>query len=152
MKKLINIIVAVAVLALTVQVNAQNVINKSAIYDGEIVSISEQESGLFAYSSGLKIDNEGVVSGKVLSFYENGNLNETGTLIGGEKHGSWLRYSDNGALLNQANYNRGKKHGIWKVWDAEGNLRMKYEYDDGKRIGEWVSYDSEGNIESTKNY
>jgi len=130
----------------------QNVINKSAIYDGEIVSLRESQAGLYAYSSGLNVDDKGHVSGKVLSFHENGNLNELGSLIKGEKHGQWLRYNQDGIKLNEANYQFGKKDGIWKVWDSEGNLRMKFQFEDGKRIGEWVSYDATGKIIEEKTY
>jgi antitoxin component YwqK of YwqJK toxin-antitoxin module len=130
----------------------QNVINKSAIYDGEIVAIKESTAGLYAYSSGFDVDDQGNISGKVLSFHENGNLNELGTLVKGEKHGQWLRYSEEGTKLNQANYLFGKKDGVWKVWDSNGNLRMKFQFEEGQRVGEWISYDSEGNIIEEKTY
>ena len=149
MKKLVLVLLGAF---LTIAVSAQQVINKSAIYDGEIVSLKESSANLYAYSSGYDVDEQGRVTGKVLSFHENGNLQEIGTLTKGQKHGSWISYDPSGNKINQASYLNGKKHGEWKVWDSQGNLIMEFAYDNGQRKGTWKMYDADGNVTQETQY
>lgn len=147
-----KIILLVGVMIAAVVVNGQNVVNKSAIFDGELVSISEVKSGLYAFSSGYEVDAKGNVSGKVLSFYDNGNLQEVGSLIAGKKNGTWFSYDSQGNKINQAEYQNGQKDGEWKVWDANGTLRMEFNYADGKRVGNWKMYDENGQLVKETDY
>lgn len=147
-----NIAILVFSLLLTSALSAQQVINRSAIYDGEILELSGASSDLYAYSSSYSVDASGKVSAKVLSFHENGNLDEMGILLNGQKHGTWLRYDENGVKLNEANYSLGQKDGEWKVWDANGQLRMVYNFNEGKRAGDWLMYDEQGNLTEQKSF
>ncbi len=120
----------------------------------ELVALSESESteGYYAINSSYSIDEEGRVSGKVLSFYDDGDLQETGTYLLGAKHGRWLKYSDTGILLNEGNYNQGQKDGSWKVWDENGTLRLEFHYENGQRVGTWKMYNENGEEIKTEVY
>jgi len=133
---------------------AQTPENIESITKSDLVALSESENsrGYYALNSSYSIDDEGRVSGKVLSFYNDGDLEETGTYLMGEKHGKWMKYSDSGILLNEGNYNMGKKDGVWKVWDENGTLRLEFHYNDGQRIGTWKMYNEQGEEINTQVY
>lgn len=120
----------------------------------ELIALSENENveGYYAINSSYSIDDEGRVTGKVLSFYNDGDLQETGTYLLGNKHGRWLKYSESGVLLNEGNYNQGQKDGSWKVWDENGTLRLEFEYENGQRIGTWKMYNEKGEEINTQVY
>jgi len=113
---------------------------------GDLVALSDVENaqGYYALNSSYSIDEAGRVSGKVLSFYNDGDLQETGSYLSGEKHGKWMKYSENGVLLNEGKYNKGLKDGSWKVWDENGTLRLEFHYENGQRVGTWKMYNEQG--------
>ncbi len=103
-------------------------------------------------NSATTVDDEGRVSGSIISYHGNGKLEETGLLLKGQKHGAWYKYSATGALLNEAHYKNGQKDDLWKIYDTNGVLRMKMSYDEGKRVGTWLMYDEAGKVTSEKTY
>lgn len=148
MKKLI--IIALAVVS-TVALNAQNSSSLQSD-DMDLISMNDGESKYYSNSGAYSVDEAGRVSGDVLTFHDNGNLEEQGALLAGKKQGSWTKYSPEGVKMNEAHYSNGQKDGNWKVWDANGTLRMELSYEKGKRIGTWKFYDEAGKLESSKDY
>jgi antitoxin component YwqK of YwqJK toxin-antitoxin module len=150
-----KIILVVACLAGAINfLYAQEPDNQVNYNKSELVALSESESteGYFALNSSYSIDEEGRVSGKVLSFYNDGDLQETGSYLMGEKHGKWLKYSESGILVNEGNYNQGQKDGTWKVWDENGTLRLEFFYENGQRVGTWKMYNEKGEEINTQVY
>lgn len=78
---------------------------------------------------------------KKISYYQNGNIRETGYFDLDEKrHGKWFLYLENGNCISVASFNHGLKHGEWKVYDKNGNLVCKMFYNNGEKIGTWEIY------------
>lgn len=106
----------------------------------------------YAESSTYEVDSEGNITGKILSYHANGNLQEMGYLLKGEKHGEWYQYDDEGLKTSEGNFFNGEKHGVWIVWDNNGTQRVSMEYDKGKRVGIWKMFDENGNLINEKSY
>ena len=153
MKKFITVI-AVCLAGVFNFTHAQTPTNIESTDRGDLVALSDVENaqGYYAVNSSYSIDDAGRVSGKVLSFYSDGDLQETGTYLSGQKHGKWLKYSESGILLNEGNYNQGQKDGSWKVWDENGTLRLEFHYKNGERVGTWKMYNDQGEEINTQVY
>jgi antitoxin component YwqK of YwqJK toxin-antitoxin module len=50
----------------------------------------------------------------ILTYHENGRLNEVGAYRNGMCDGVWKRYSDTGALILYARFEDGQRHGTWE--------------------------------------
>lgn len=149
MKKII--IIAMAMVS-AFAVHAQTTDNIPSQDQLELISMNDGASKYYSNTGSYSVDEAGRVSGPVLTFHENGSLEEKGALLMGKKQGDWSKYSPAGTKINEAHYSNGQKDGDWKVWDANGTLRMELSYKNGKRVGEWKFYDEQGNLQSTKDY
>ncbi|NEN22947.1 hypothetical protein G3O08_05470 [Cryomorpha ignava] len=149
MKKLI--LIAITIISAAV-VNAQTNSSLQSIDEMDLISMNDGESKYYSNNGDFSVDEAGRVSGQVLTFHENGNLEEQGALLLGKKQGGWTKYSADGIKMNEAHYSNGQKDGDWKVWDANGILRMELSYYDGKRVGTWKFYDESGKLQSSKDY
>jgi antitoxin component YwqK of YwqJK toxin-antitoxin module len=98
------------------------------------------------------VDSQGRISGRHLTFYENGNIETLGNYRLGIKHGLWVSYNSDGKVLSQAYYTDGRKDGAWKVWDANGTLRCEMFYKNGKRVKTWKFYDETGALTASETY
>ncbi len=99
-----------------------------------------------------RIDENGLVSGKHLTFHEGGALEGSGMYLEGVKHGAWLKYDEAGKLISSAYFNNGQKDGPWKIWDEQGTLRFEMHYKNGNRVKTWKVYDSKGDLVESKDY
>ncbi|MEM9050652.1 MAG: hypothetical protein AAGC47_01255 [Bacteroidota bacterium] len=106
----------------------------------------------YAQESTSQINKDGTLSGEIVSLHENGNVNESGQLNKGRKHGDWFKYNESGVLLNQVGYDLGLKDGPWKVWDQNGTLRLEFYYKNGKRVGTWKMFDESGALVKEESY
>lgn len=98
------------------------------------------------------IDEAGRITGRHLTFHENGQLETVGNYRNGIKHGLWMSYDESGNALSQAYYTDGRKDGAWKVWDANGTLRCEMYYKFGKRVKTWKFFDESGSLIDDKTY
>ena len=131
---------------------AQVATNLSDYTDGELVTLSDNEKEYFMNKASYVKDAQGLKSGEILSFHENGNLEESGVLMANKKFGTWKKFSEGGRLIAEANYVNDRKDGIWKVWDENGTLRLQFEYDNGNRVGTWLMYDESGTLVNSESY
>ncbi len=70
-------------------------------------------------------------TGKIETFYRNGNIKESGGFLNGKKDGIWVDYYQNGRLHFKAMYKLGKQEGIWKLFWRDGSIYSEYEYLNG---------------------
>jgi hypothetical protein len=103
-------------------------------------------------SAPYHVDANGKISGRHLTFHENGSIETLGNYRVGIKHGLWMSYDSDGNILSQAYYTDGKKDGAWKVWDAHGTLRCEMFYKNGQRIKTWKFYDESGELSTSQTY
>lgn len=116
-------------------------------------SFDGQYSGfLHNHDSPYRVDDEGMVSGKHLTFHKDGALASSGMYLKGVKHGAWLKYDEAGKLISSAYYNNGQKDGPWKIWDENGTLRFEMNYKNGNRVKTWRVFDADGVLIESKDY
>ena len=86
------------------------------------------------------------LNGKVVSYYENGQLRERANFKDGKEEGFWEEYYENGQLKSKVNYQEGKKVGFWEEYYENGQLKSKVNYQDGKEEGFWEDYYENGQL------
>jgi antitoxin component YwqK of YwqJK toxin-antitoxin module len=119
--------------------------------DYTILENNDSQVTYYADNADYKINSAGKVSAQIMSFHQDGSLEERGALLEGQKHGAWTKYDESGNLMSSGSYVLGQKDGKWKVW--EGNvLRVEMEYNKGQRAGTWKMYDANGNLTAEKTY
>ncbi len=91
-------------------------------------------------------------SGPVKTFWNNGYVENTGTLLNGIKEDSWEYFHDNGQLRAKGFYIEGEKDGKWLTFFSNGNMRSKEAYSGGVRSGLWTFYYQSGNIRTEEEY
>ncbi len=70
---------------------------------------------------------------KVVSYYQDGSVSETGYFnTNKEKTGEWISYHNNGQVSAKANFKNDKKDGLWEMYDFNGKLFMVINYVNGK--------------------
>ncbi|MCA1751369.1 MAG: toxin-antitoxin system YwqK family antitoxin [Cryomorphaceae bacterium] len=132
---------------------SQQAADSENIDSGNLIAMELGDVEYYMDKASYHLDEEGVASGKVISFYDSGSLEETGYLVKGKRSGNWNKYDEEtGSKTYEAHYIDGLKHGSWKVWDANGVLRIESYYDKGKRAGTWKMFDEEGNLFEQKQY
>lgn len=77
-------------------------------------------------------------SGPVKTFWNNGYVENTGTLIDGLKEENWEYFHDNGTLREKGSYIKNKKNGAWTTFYNNGNIRSKEIYLEGIKSGTWT--------------
>ena len=97
-------------------------------------------------------ENREPVSGPVKTFWNNGYVENTGTLLNGIKEEAWEYFHDNGKLRAKGSYVEGKKDSSWLTFFNNGNMRSKEAYRDGVKAGVWTFYYQSGNIRTEEEY
>ena len=115
-------------------------------------------------------------SGTMVSYHDNGQLEEKAQLRDGLRHGKSSRffsngqlqgvaefeankivgvaeiYHENGQLARRANYADGQYDGLFESYYADGQSKETGTYAQGKKEGEWVRFSSDGSIEEWSNW
>ena len=92
------------------------------------------------------------LNGKVVSYYENGQLRERANFKDGKEEGFWEEYYENGQLKSKVNYQDGKEEGFWEEYYENGQLKSKVNYQDGKEEGFWEDYYENGQLMMKANH
>lgn len=66
---------------------------------------------------------------RVVFYYEDGNVRETGFFKDGKLHGHWVSYYEDGAVRAEANFLLNRKLGTWHFWQASGESLGSIEYE-----------------------
>lgn len=93
----------------------------------------------------LTIENyndNGLLDGKRITYYVNGQIAEEKVYVDGKLEGESKWYSENGMVLKAFNYKGGELHGLSKYYDATGNLLIEGAYKNGKKDGIWKHYEN----------
>lgn len=78
------------------------------------------------------------------SWYENGQIKDSGRVDNNNKTGGWKSWHQNGQLKDSGNYHHGFKNGPWKSWYANGRLESSGSYDNDQMTGTWEWYHENG--------
>ena len=91
-------------------------------------------------------------SGRIESYYTNGQLKIIGELSGGKKVGKWVEYYISGVKKNEGQFADGKKDGTWVYYFLNKNIKEKQTYIDGNKDGLWEKFDVNGIVVQTESY
>ena len=86
------------------------------------------------------------LNGKVITYYENGNIGYEQNYKDGNLEGLTKTYYESGKLNLELNYKNDLLDGLSKGYYENGQLSAQENYKEGKRNGELVNYDEKGNI------
>jgi len=75
-----------------------------------------------------------------------------GSFKNGKREGKVVAYYDNGQLWKKGEWENGKEVGKWVAYYDNGQLEYKGEYKNGEKEGEWVWYNKDGTLLSKKTY
>lgn len=107
-------------------------------------------NGTVNYSRTYK---NGIETGPVKSFWQNGYVNEEYTLdSAGQKQGAYKRGMENGKTLVISTYKDNLLDGPYKSFWPNGKLRGEGVFEKDKKTGNWKMYDSLGVFTGDENY
>lgn len=87
-------------------------------------------------------DDNGVLQGERLVYYDNGQLAEKANYINGKMEGPSEVYSLKGVVLKSFIYESGELHGPTKSFNGKGELLSEGQYKRGKKTGTWKYYEN----------
>jgi antitoxin component YwqK of YwqJK toxin-antitoxin module/CHAT domain-containing protein/tetratricopeptide (TPR) repeat protein len=92
-----------------------------------------------------------VFDGKVVVYYERGNLAYRYYFVKGTVDGKYEEYYTNGVLKAVGQYKNGKQDGYWKYFHESGEKSVEYGFKDGLMSGSKIMYSVKGKmIEKTQ--
>lgn len=94
---------------------------------------------------------DGILSGEKLVFYENGQIAEQSVYVNGQIDGTSMWYSPEGKVLKEFTYKNGQLHGTSKYYDNEGILLAEGIYKNDKKHGIWKYYEN-GTLSEEKDF
>ena len=93
--------------------------------------------------SGNKVGNE---NGPYRRYYENGEIEEEGSYLGGSLEGRLRHYYPGKRLAYEGMYRSDRKHGKWSHYYPDGSLKREAHYQNGRLHGRIVNYYKNGGI------
>jgi antitoxin component YwqK of YwqJK toxin-antitoxin module len=87
-------------------------------------------------------DDNGVLQGERLVYYDNGQLAEKANYIAGKIEGLSEVYSLKGVVLKSFMYENGELHGPSKSFNGKGEMLSEGQYKRGKKTGIWKFYEN----------
>ncbi len=87
-------------------------------------------------------DDNGVLQGERLVYYDNGQLAEKATYVDGKIEGLSEVYSLKGVVLKSFIYENGELHGPSKSFNGKGEMLSEGQYKRNKKTGIWKFYEN----------
>lgn len=113
--------------------------NTAQYIDTPCIEISETE-----LKNGITYRNEVPFSGKICSWYSNGNIHSETAFLDGEKAGVWTIYFENGKVEKTGSISHANEDGAYKEYYENGQLKYDYTYQNGSKEGVWKSWYENG--------
>lgn len=117
------------------QLNAQQ-----TYYHNQLDDLSLQEG-----SARLK-DTGDLVTGRVITNYDNGQLRLEGFYVAGKKEGAFRWWYASGQLGSEENFVNDQKNGLSRQWHANGQLKQEIQYQNGQQKGRAKYWDENGAV------
>jgi antitoxin component YwqK of YwqJK toxin-antitoxin module len=125
--------------------------NEAGIILAEGKYVNEKRDSLWRfYKSGdLNRTEEydmGVLSGKSISFFDNGRPSIICFYKAGKKDSVELEFSKKGKIVKEISYKNGKKNGLFTIYYYDGKKELEGEYQDNEYVGELKSYNPDESL------
>ena len=79
-------------------------------------------------------------TGKLIDYYDNGNIKLEEDYLKGKKNGKRIRWYENGTKKSEENYLNDRLHGKCVTWFEDGKKRIEAEYVNDKLHGKFIEY------------
>lgn len=112
---------------------------KDKLYIGKWIYYHNKANGIMTTEN---YNDNGILEGEKIVFYENGQIAEKAVYVNGEIDGLSTWYSPEGKLLKEFNYKNGMLHGVSKYYDKDGQLLAEGSYKNDKKHGIWKYYEN----------
>jgi len=99
-----------------------------------------------------EVNNPDPYTGKVETFYENGQKMLEKHYVDGKQHGKQDEWYEDGQKWSEKNYLNGKEHGSYERWYENGQKMLEEHYVDGKPHGKRIVWAENGKILAEVNY
>ena len=127
---------------------------------GDTIQHSGSADGTFAYETysqdGRLIAKgqfiKGQKTGKRISYWRNGNVQESSNYENGLATGELIAYFENGNVHYQRNFSKGKEHGVYLEYYNSGQIKTRGKYVEGEMDGLWLNYYADGTLEQEFSY
>lgn len=96
--------------------------------------------------------NHYMANGPKKSFYFDGTVSATSTLLNDDFHGKMVNYFYGGKIRSEGNYQFGKKEGEWKYYFSNGQIRTEEYFKNGEQEGVFKTYNRNGKLAKTITY
>ncbi|MBN1950807.1 MAG: hypothetical protein JW801_06360 [Bacteroidales bacterium] len=80
---------------------------------------------------------DGLLNGRVASYYKDGQLKRLGRFVKGEMDGKWEGWFGNGQKQYIAHYRNDKLDGDYQEWFENGEIKEKGRFTQNVRTGSW---------------
>ncbi len=97
--------------------------------------------------TGIMVD-DSLFNGEMIDYYDNGNLNTVINFKRETFHGPYYYFDECGQILLKTNYTAGVENGMCYIWHPNGALELSIEIIDGKEEGQKLIFYSNQNIKS----
>lgn len=144
-----------AALSLTIaacsrEVDASKLVERQGVYY-EVNSTTPFSGTLVSYHDNGQLEEktqlrDGLLHGKSSLFFPNGQLQDVAEFEAGKIVGVSETYHDNGQLHERTNYSDGQMDGLSERYYENGQLRETGTYAEGRKDGEWVAFFCDGSI------
>ena len=82
----------------------------------------------------------GIPNGKFITYYDNKQIESIGKLKNGLQNGTYIEYYNDGIVKKIIKYSNGNKQGREKIFDTNGNILSSINYVSGKLSGKSLLY------------
>ena len=118
-----------------------------------IISLSAQEAtythtqldDLSLQEGSARLSDSGtLVTGRVITNYDNGQLRLEGHYVAGKKEGTFRWWYPSGQLGSEEHFVNDLKNGLSRQWYANGQLKQEAQYQDGQQKGRTKYWEENG--------
>lgn len=110
----------------------------------ELKNVSSHSNGTPKVVQTIRVSDQAVVA--QTNYYDNGNIEMTGEMSNGKRHGTWESFFYNGQPWTINNFQHGELHGEYIMYNKDGSLKLQGHYTNGKESGHWKYFDQEGTL------
>lgn len=121
---------------------------KDKLFIGKWVYYQNKSNGILTVEH---YNNNGVLEGEKMVYYENGQIAEKSVYVNGEIDGISTWYSPIGKVIKEFTYQNGLLHGVSKYYDKDGQLLAEGSYRNDKKHGIWKYYEN-GKLTEEKDF
>ena len=123
------------------------------IQKGELyLQIDYYLSGMKQMEAYSKDEKEPVYEGKVIWYYENGNISQIANYSKNVLNGNREIFYENGKIQNKRIYTNGKLHGSWTSFYKHGQIAETGNYEENLREGIWETFYTNGKSKEKGKY